>query len=106
MTRNCGSPPMAVRRVIFLAQPYETWRGYLTSAVDVVVDVGCGIDTDPPPSALYYAAALGRADLVRKLVEHGANTHRSAASTCSIDMLDRIRVLRHLWRLATDVGPC
>ena len=43
-------------------------------AVDLLIDLGFDVDNAPAPSALHHAAGLGRAALVRKLVEHGADT--------------------------------
>jgi hypothetical protein len=43
-------------------------------AVALLIDFGFEVNTPPGPSSLHHAAGLGRTDLVRALVEHGADT--------------------------------
>lgn len=43
------------------------------ATADLLVDLGFRASDGPSPSALHHAAGLGRAALVRKLVEHGAD---------------------------------
>ena len=44
------------------------------AAADLLLDLGFTPEIPPAPSALHFAAGLGRMDLVRRLVEAGANT--------------------------------
>ena len=44
------------------------------AAADLLLDLGFTPETPPGPSALHFAAGLGRMDLVRRLVEAGAST--------------------------------
>lgn len=44
------------------------------ATVDLLLSLGFAPEMPPGPSALHFAAALGRVDVVRRLVEAGANT--------------------------------
>jgi uncharacterized damage-inducible protein DinB len=44
------------------------------ASVALLIDLGFEVNTPPGPSPVHHAAGLGRTDLVRALVEHGADT--------------------------------
>ena len=76
ISRRSATPPTLSSPPCVAAQP-ELLREAAASGrwatADLLADLGFRAGDGPAPSALHHAAGLGRAALVRKLVEHGAD---------------------------------